>query len=265
MHLLSAQIDAFFGQRCLRRATPAGAPAYHAPPKGQRAASAALPARPAAGPVGGTNRSYIARASVRSGCAPSWPLSRSAAATERRPPARSDFARWARVREQVQVQVGRPVSGRPRFPPIHSTTPTVGPSIEPRMSTSELCPKTNPEELGLVETLLPDRIRDVEANRADRRFPRHADPGAGPDRRGILDHRLNSTSRRQLRRRQIELGGLKVIERAEIGENPAADAEFLRQAERHTQGHRTDVVFLAAEGVIANRVARPDPGILKAA
>src|SRR5271163_5111265 len=193
MHLLSAQIDAFFGQRCLRRATPAGAPACHAPPKGQRAASAALPARPAAGPVGGTNRSYIARASVRSGCAPSWPLSRSAAATERRPPARSDFARWARVRGPGRVGArrvgaGRPVSGRPRFPPIHSTTPTVGPSIEPRMSTSELCPKTNPEELGLVERLLTDRISDIEANRAD----------------------------------------------------------------RHTQGHRTDVVFLAAESVIAN-------------
>src|SRR5271170_2421663 len=195
MHLLSAQIDAFFGQRCLRRATPAGAPAYHAPPKGQRAASAALPARPAAGPVGGTNRSYIARASVRSGCAPSWPLSRSAAATERRPPARSDFARWARVRGP-----GRPVSGRPRFPPTHSTTPTTGPSIEPRMSTSELCPKTNPEELGLVERLLTDRISDIEANRADRRFPRHADSSAHPDRWRILDHRLNSASRRQLRR-----------------------------------------------------------------
>src|SRR5271169_6400204 len=266
MHLPSAQIDASFDQRCPQRSRPVGAPACHAPPKVKRAVSAAPPARSAADPVGATTRSYIGHVSARSGCAPSWPLSRSAAATERRPPARSDFARWARAWEPVRVRVGSPeASGRSRFPQIHSTTPTVGPSIEPRLSTSEFCPKANPEKLGLIEFFLPDRVRDVEPNRTDRRFPRYADPAAHPNRWRILDHRLNSASRRQLRRRQVELGGLEVIERAEIGENPAADAEFFGQAQRDTQGHRADVVFLAAEGVIGDRVARPDSGILKAA
>ena len=58
---------------------------------------------------------------------------------------------------------------------------------------------------------------------------------------------------------------LELIERAEIGEYAPAEAEFLGQPERHAQSDRADIVFLAAEGVVADRIARADAGILKPA
>src|SRR5262249_42961159 len=45
----------------------------------------------------------------------------------------------------------------------------------------------------------------------------------------------------------------------------SAQPELLRQAERHAEGHRAEIVFLAAERVAAHRVARSDTGALKPA
>src|SRR4029077_4992628 len=131
-------------------------------------------------------------------------------------------------------------------------TPRVEQTSEPRA-------KTNVEQLGLVERLRFDRIGQIEPDRADRRFPGDADPGGGPNGGGIGNKRLHASVRRQLGRRQDEVLLIIREQGAEIGENPAADSELLRQPERNAERHRTNVVFVTAKRIARYDIPRPDP------
>src|ERR1700757_3102549 len=121
----------------------------------------------------------IRRVFVRSGCEPSWPPSNFARAPEHRRPSPSGSEPWAMARGAAALAVGgpppaarAPVALAPRRCPRDSTRmATTAPRGEKRTATSELCPEANSENLGLVETLLPDRIGKIESDRTDRGLP----------------------------------------------------------------------------------------------
>src|SRR5947207_541254 len=52
---------------------------------------------------------------------------------------------------------------------------------------------------------------------------------------------------------------------ADIGEDPAGNAQFLRKSERYRQTQRGDIVFVAAECVLRDGVAGADAGRLETA
>src|SRR5689334_14120870 len=110
---------------------------------------------------------------------------------------------------------------------------------------SEPRTETHAEELALVEVFLLDWPRRVEADRPQRRLPGDADAGRHANRARIVD-RARAVARR-----------VDVPQRAEIAEDAAADADLLRQPERHLQRRRADIVLVAAERVACDRIARP--------
>src|SRR5207248_2931625 len=61
-------------------------------------------------------------------------------------------------------------------------------------------------------------------------------------------------------RRQHEVFLVIRPQGTKIGENSAGYAEFLGQAEGHTERQRADIIFVAAERISGNRVTRPDAG-----
>src|SRR5271166_6777062 len=132
-------------------------------------------------------------------------------------------------------------------------------------ATSEFCPKADSEELGPIEGFFPYREREIETNRADGGLPRHAYSGARPGRWRLFDHGLHTSRLNQLSRGQHNVGRFELIESAEIGEDATAQSQLLGQAERHAQRDRTNIVFLPAKGVAADRVTGADAGALKAA
>src|SRR5579875_2818361 len=66
-------------------------------------------------------------------------------------------------------------------------------------------------------------------------------------------------------RRSPAISGCPRLEAAEIREDAAGQPQFLRHGERHAERNRADIVFVAAQRIIGDRIARPDAGVLKAA
>src|SRR5215472_10212990 len=146
-----------------------------------------------------------------------------------------------------------------------STRETTAPRGERAIATSELCPEADSKNLGLVETFLPDRIGKVKSDRADRGLPRHPDTGAQANGRALFDLRLDPPGLRQLGWSQHDIRRLDLVQCTKIGKHAPAQPELLGQPERHTQGDRAEIIFLAAQSIAADRIARSDAGALKAA
>src|SRR4029077_1348825 len=72
-----------------------------------------------------------------------------------------------------------------------TTLATTPPGGEYIVATSESCPEAHSENLGLIETFLPDRISDVQSDRTNRRFPRYSDTSAQADCRTLFNLRLD--------------------------------------------------------------------------
>src|ERR1700730_16874554 len=159
----------------------------------------------------------------------------------------------------------------PRPHPNRQTTPRKTGRPEPAgqaprvLTTSEPRTKTDVEQLRLVERFFLDWQCQIDPDRADRRFPRDADAGAGPDRGRVLDARLPPAGSLQLRRREHEVLLIIAPQGAEIGENAPAYPQFLRQTERHPESQRSDIIFVAAERIAGNCVTRADTGRREAA
>src|SRR5208283_1268939 len=115
-----------------------------------------------------------------------------------------------------------------------------------------------------VEGFFPYREREIEANGTDWGLPRHANPSTRSGRRRLFNYRLNTAGLDQLSGGQHDIGRFELIEGAEIGEDAPAQSQLLGQSEGHAQRHRTNIVFLPAKGVAADRIAGPDAGALKA-
>src|SRR5262249_52433942 len=109
------------------------------------------------------------------------------------------------------------------------------PRGENSAATSEFCPEAHSENLGLVETFLPDRVGDVEANRTNRGSPRHSHTGAQANCRALFDLRLDASGLRQLLGCQDDIRRFYVVKCAKISKDPPAQPEFFGQSERHTQ------------------------------
>ena len=103
------------------------------------------------------------------------------------------------------------------------------------------------DELRLVEVFLSDRLGEVDADRAERRFPGKPDAGGQSNRTGIGNPRQ---------------GRLGETQRAGVDERLASDIELAGQTERVAELRRADVVELATERILAAGVdvARADAG-----
>src|SRR5258708_29423306 len=66
---------------------------------------------------------------------------------------------------------------------MYLSTPRARPS--PKRHSSEIRPAAEAEELGLVVRLLGERLREIEADRAERRGPDQAHASRGADRTGV--------------------------------------------------------------------------------
>src|SRR6266702_5321482 len=74
----------------------------------------------------------------------------------------------------------------------HTTAPAAAPRTAHTTMTSKPRAKADPENLGLVEGFLFEGEREIETDRPDRRLPRHAHAGGRPNRRAVLDRRLDA-------------------------------------------------------------------------
>src|SRR5690348_11055077 len=126
--------------------------------------------------------------------------------------------------------------------------------------TSEPRTETDMEQLGLVERLLLDRDGEIKPDRADRRFPGDPHAGARTDRGGVGEDRLNASRGSELGRRQDEVLLIVRPQRTKIGKHATAEPQLLGQAERDTERQRAEIVFVAAERVARDDIARPDAG-----
>src|SRR5271169_2825520 len=158
------------------------------------------------------------RVFARSGYEPSWPPSNFARAPEHRRPSPLGSEPWAMA----------PVAPAPRRRRRDSTRMvTTAPQGENRTATSEPCPEADSENLGLVETLLPDRIGEIQSDRTNRGLPRHPDTGAHASCRALFDLRLDTPSLRQLGRSQHDIRRFDLVQCAEISKDTSAQPELL--------------------------------------
>src|SRR5271169_1075910 len=112
------------------------------------------------------------RVFARSGYEPSWPPSNFARAPEHRRPSPLGSEPWAMARAGALAVGGPPLAARAPVAPAprrcrrdSTRMVTTAPQGENRTATSEPCPEADSENLGLVETLLPDRIGEIQSDR----------------------------------------------------------------------------------------------------
>src|SRR6202167_3974322 len=110
----------------------------------------------------------------------------------------------------------------------------------------EFRPETDPEQALLVERFPQDRLAKIDADRAEGRFPRHAQTRRKTELVGFEDRIFRVGIR------------VDVEQAAEIGPYPAGQPELTRQSQREALGERADIVDVAAQRFVRVLVARAD-------